>query len=148
MNLQSYTFGTNIVITPFKSLKPLTLLAASLFIGVVAGAGGYWLGIRTGQKSEIISQPAPIATTTPTTTVIATPTPTVSLTTAPVLPTQIPLLTANWKTYINARLGLSFKYPETWFPQEVPNCCPPGATIKFYLGKWAKVMSFHSTNYL
>lgn len=117
----------------FKSLKPLALLAVVFFIAVVAGAGGYWLGIKTGQKSEIISQPVLIATTTPTTTVTATATPTVSLTTVPVLPTQIPALTANWKTYINAQWGLSFKYPETWFPQEVPNCCPPGNTIRFYL---------------
>lgn len=113
----------------FKSLKQLALLAASLFIAVVAGTGGYWLG--TGHKSEIISQPALIAITTPTI-FKATPTPTVSLTTIPVLPTQIPALTANWKKYTNARWGLSFKYPETWFPQEVPESSQRGDAINFY----------------
>lgn len=116
----------------FKSLQPLALLAVVFFIAVVVGTGSYLLRIKTGQKSEIISQPAPIAITTPTTKVTATPTPTVSLTTIPEIPTEIPALTANWKKYTNAQWGLSFKYPETWFPQEVLGWDPPGDLIKFY----------------
>jgi hypothetical protein len=115
----------------FKSLKQLALLAASLFIAVVAGTGGYWLGIRTGHKSEIISQPALIAITTPTI-FKATPTPTVSLTTIPVMPTEIPALTANWKTYTNAKWGVSFKYPETWFPQEAPPSSQREGAVDFF----------------
>jgi hypothetical protein len=113
----------------FKALKLLALIAAILLSALVAGIGGYWLGIRIGQKSEIISQPAPIATTTPTTTITATPTVSPTI---PILPTQMPTLTENWKTYTNARWGLSFKYPETWFPQEVPESSQRGDSIDFY----------------
>jgi flagellar basal body-associated protein FliL len=83
----------------FKPRKLLVFIAIVLFIALVAGTGGYLLGIRKGQKSEIISQSAPISTITSTTVII---TPTVSPT-VPVVPTQIPALTTNWKTYTNAR---------------------------------------------
>lgn len=63
---------------------------------------------------------------------VATPTQTVSLTTIPVFPTQIPTLTANWKTYTNAKWGISFKYPETWFPQEAPQSSQQGDAVNFY----------------
>jgi hypothetical protein len=89
----------------FKPRKLLALLAAVLLSALLARTVGYILGIRAGQKSEFISQAGPIATTTPT--------PTVPLT-APVLPTQIPILTANWKTYTDEEFGISFNYPKDW----------------------------------
>jgi len=50
--------------TSFKFLKPLTLLGAALFIALVAGTGGYWLGARTHQEPTPIpeSQSASIPT--------------------------------------------------------------------------------------
>jgi hypothetical protein len=86
---------------------------------LIAGASGYLLGLRTAQNSsqgnrEISLQPLPTQGREP-----YSPIPFVPKTFYPV-PTTNPVLTANWKTYTNAQWHLSFKYPETWFPQKVP----------------------------
>jgi hypothetical protein len=96
---------------------------AVVITALVTGTSGYLLGIRTNQNTSQSTQQVSFRSSpiTPT----ATPT-------VPVLPTEIPALTANWKTYTNARWGLSFKYPEEWFPQEVPSRIPPGDIIYFY----------------
>jgi len=67
--------------------KKLALVTIALLIALVTGAGGYLLGVQTRLVSPFI----------------------------PVLPTPIPALTANWKTYSNAEWGVSFKYPDRWF---------------------------------
>src|SRR5215211_2590766 len=109
--------------------KPLVLVAVALLIAVIAGTGGYVLGRSSGQKSEFISQTAPIVSTKLTGTDAITPT--VSPTVA-VMQTAIPTLTANWKTYTNAKWGITLKYPEEWFSQQVPESSQVGDAIAFY----------------
>ena len=58
--------------------------------------------------------------------------PTISLTNLPVFPTENPTLTENWKTYTNVKWGVSFKYPETWFPQVAPPSSEQGDAVNFY----------------
>jgi hypothetical protein len=104
----------------FKLIKLLVLLGTVSLITIVAGVSWYLLGMKNGQS-------------TPTLQLSPSPNPTLSF---PLLPTiedqsQSPA-TTHWKTYINAQWGLFFKYPETWFPQEVLGWNPPGDSINFY----------------
>jgi hypothetical protein len=99
--------------------KQLALFAGVLLAVLMAGTGGYLLGMRNSQSISP-SQPSPTITAQ---TSMSTPSP---------ISTQA-IAAMNWKTYTNAQWGLSFKYPETWFPQEVPKSSQRGDSIDFYL---------------
>jgi hypothetical protein len=108
--------------------KVVTIVITAL----IAGMGGYLLGIKTNQTAPRNSQrvsfdPSPAPTKKPS------PTPFVpkTLNSLPTIEPADPELVANWKTYTNARWGISFKYPETWFPKEVPQSSQRGG-FDFY----------------
>jgi hypothetical protein len=94
---------------PFlKSLKPRAIIVTALLSAIVAGSGGYWLGIRTG-----LSEPA---------TVYQSPT-TVQVSLPPVLsisPAQA-TATVSWKTYTNEYYGYRAKYPQEFTIEQVGN---------------------------
>jgi hypothetical protein len=90
----------------FKPRKPLTLFAAVLFSALVAGTGGYLLGMNTSQRipqstQKVSFQPSPVTRVQPFM-------PTTSLISPKIVPTD------TWKIYTNERLGFEFKYPEPY----------------------------------
>src|SRR5918999_5600126 len=86
----------------FKSLKPLAMLIAVILTAVIAGIGGYRLGIKTSQilpQAEIISHLSPtIVHSSP-----ITPANSAQATT-----------TVNWNTYTDVENGFEIKYPANW----------------------------------
>lgn len=98
----------------FKSVKQFILISAFLLTALVAGTGGYLLGIRTNQNAplsdqSISLQPSPIIKTQPdlTTTPSSTPFPSIS-------PVPTPSEAVRWITCTDATMGAIFEYPATW----------------------------------
>jgi hypothetical protein len=86
----------------FKLLILLTLIAAVLLTAILAGTGGYLLGIRTSQRMPqgAQSESFQLSPTTRAQTFMPT--------TSPISPQIVP--TDTWKIYRNERLGFEFKY--------------------------------------
>ena len=100
------------LISSFKTLKPLEVLIIILLIVLVAGTGGYLLGIRANQNAPQDAQrvsfhPSPTIT-------IQSSTFTSSLRSTPSTET------AHWKTYKNEQLEISFRYPNAWEAKSRP----------------------------
>jgi hypothetical protein len=90
----------------FRSLKRIRLLAVVLFVGALSGVGGYSPGIRNNQ-SVPLSQTSPSQQATISTNISPTITQPTNNQPTSVFDPNI----ANWKTYINSELGVSFSYP-------------------------------------
>jgi hypothetical protein len=97
------------LLSSFKTLKPLAILIIILLIVIIAGTGGYLLGIRTHQEAPQSTQRAYIQPS-PTSIVQPTAFPS-SLSSAQ---TMVTMSWEEWKMYTNEALGLSFNYPKDW----------------------------------
>jgi hypothetical protein len=86
----------------FKSHKPLALLVFVLFIVLMAGTGGYFLGRSTRQSTS----PARLSQPLPNTTITREPATTMQL-----FPEPPPEIT-HWKTFQNLAVGYTIQYPE------------------------------------
>src|SRR5256885_162889 len=89
----------------FESLKLLTFIAIVLLSALVAGTGGYLLGIKNARSNairQIFSSPTPLRQAPPAATPAFCP---------PVSPEGDPSEPYNWKTYTCRALGISFLYP-------------------------------------
>jgi hypothetical protein len=96
----------------FKSRKLLSFIAAALLIALVAGIGGYLLTMKNSQLVFSPMQQLPQAP-------LATPQ-TISTPSLVLLPIVEPIISVDWKTYINEQLGISFKYPNAWEVKSYP----------------------------
>jgi hypothetical protein len=101
--------------THFKSLKPLSIIAAVFLIALVAGTGGYLL---ERQETGLSTQPKQS---------VRAPAINQSLETI-VQPSSSPFIPAtpgspvstNWQTYTNQKYSFSISYPPGWKYLEVP----------------------------
>jgi hypothetical protein len=96
----------------FKQRKPFKILAATLFIVLVAITGGYLLGSRNNWSTSL-SQPS-------STTIPSSSTPVLSKSLAPTIEA------VSWKTYIDTKQKYLIKYPSEWsiFPNAVGGVIP------------------------
>ena len=106
----------------------IVIIVILLILGGLVGA--FYLG---KQANKPLQQP-PISS--PSSTMPPTVLPS-SITPSPTQPTNTPTLdlTANWKTFTNAQVGISFRYPSTWYFQDDSKYggAPPGNTYSFYV---------------
>jgi hypothetical protein len=85
----------------FRQFKLLTLIVAILLSAVMAGAGGYFLRIRTNKNATQSTQRISVQ-----------PSPTSFIPkTFYAVPSTNPMLTSNWKTYKSEKYHFTFLYP-------------------------------------
>jgi hypothetical protein len=109
----------------FKLLKLVTIITAIILITLVAGSGGYLLGIRNNQSTPP-SQPSPSlqakisAAITQPSYKLPTPIPTGTFTSG----TDVPTMATSWKTFTAPMEGFTLRYPNTWRveDQSLINC--------------------------
>lgn len=88
-------------------IRPISLGLGVIGVGLAIGIGGYLLGAKSNKTIVQDSQKKIVA----------------------VSPTATPDPTANWKTYINAGAGYSFKYPNDYQVMENQKKSVDGVTV-------------------
>jgi hypothetical protein len=127
-----------------KPLKPSVLFVAVFFIVLMAGTGGYLLGMRNNQSFPP-SQPSPSPQARRTFQNVQRnsfqPSPTIVVQSSVFTPSPISTQTTvpmNWKTYTNNEFGISFNYPTDWgvsLPYRYESSTQPGLIADIAMGQ-------------